>query len=240
MNPRLPRIVGRATRSIEFSSPVPGRPKILWMEGINPDIVREHWPSQGNSPYEECELPRHISSMIPGAPRRYKRYRLGVTKKLVVYERAHPEIRLVVLLGSPYDRDGETWQPIVRFSVERERGVDPRRSRRLEERLWDEVCQVERRGRPRGTGHAKKPTPHRFDFSSNTIARLHREGLDNKDLRIIFERWEQKSFKQIGRELGMSAQAVWKRWTRKIEPSIKRVNPSFSSASFQLSSLDAK
>jgi hypothetical protein len=34
----------------------------------------------------------------------------------------------------------------------------------------------------------------------------------------------------------MSAQAVWKRWKRRIEPSIERVNPNFSSASFRLTS----
>jgi hypothetical protein len=210
------------------------------MEGINPDIVREHWPSQGKLPYKKCELPPHISSMIPGRRRRRKRYGFGVARKMIVYERAHPEIRLVLLLGAPYDHEGETWQPITQFSVERERGVDPRQSQPIEERLLDEVCVVQRRGRPRGTGHSKEPTRQHFPVSSDTITRLQRQGLDNKDLRIIFGRWEQKTFKQIGRELGVSAQAVWKRWTRKIEPSIRRVNHSFSTASFQLSSLDSK
>jgi hypothetical protein len=234
----LPRIVRSVTRPVQFSPPVPGRPKVFWVEGINADIVREHWPSQGELPYEECELPPHISSTIPGDLRRHKRYSLGVTRKMVVYERAHPEIRLVLLLGAPYDCDGETWQPIERFSVERERGVDPRKSRPVEDRLWDEFCLVQRRGRPLGTGHAKAPRQH-FAFSSDMITRLRRQGLNDKDLRIFFGRWDHKSFKQIGRELGVSAQAVWKRWNRRIEPSIKRVNPNFSSASFKLSSLDS-
>ena len=77
----------------------PGQPKVFWMEGINPDIVREHWPSQGKLPYKKCELPPHISSMIPGRRRRRKRYGFGVARKMIVYERAHPEIRLVLLLG---------------------------------------------------------------------------------------------------------------------------------------------
>jgi hypothetical protein len=239
-NPKLPRIIGSSSRSIKFSSPAPGRPKIFWLEGINPGIVRELWPSQEELPYEERELPLHISSTSPNGHRLRKCYRFGVTRKMVVYERTHPEIRLVLFLGSPYDREGETWQPIVQSRVERDRGVDPRQSRRREERLWAEVCRVERRGRPRGTGHPKNPILREFPISTKNIARLRREGLDDRDLRVLFGRWDNKKFKQIGRELGMSAQAVWKRWKRRIEPAIKRVNPSFSSGSFQLSSLDSK
>jgi hypothetical protein len=65
---------------------------------------------------------------------------------MVIYERTHPEIRLVLLLDAPYDREGETWQSIVQSRVERDRGVDPRQSWPREKRLWDEVCRVERRG----------------------------------------------------------------------------------------------
>ncbi len=209
------------------------------MEGTNSDIVREHWPSQGELPYEERKLPTHISSRIPGDNRTFKHYSFGETRKMVVYERAHPEVRLVLLLGAGYDREGETWQPIERKSVERDPGVDPRQSRPIEERLWDELCLVQRRGRPRGTGHAKAPR-QRFAFSCDTISRLRRQGLDDKDLRILFGWWDQKSFKQIGRELGISGQAAWKRWNRRIEPSIRRVNPNFSRASFRVSSLDSK
>ena len=144
-----------------------------------------------------------------------------------------------MFLGPAYDSDGETWQPIERNSVERDPGVDPRKSRPIEERLWDEVCLDQRRGRPRGTGHRKAPR-QRFAFSSDTISRLRRQGLDNKDLRIIFGRWDQKSYTQIGRELGISGQAVWKRWSRRIEPIIRRVNPNFSRASFRISSLGSK
>jgi len=232
MNPRLPRIVGSITRSIEYSSPVPGRPKVLWVEGIDPDIVRELWPSQE-------ELPDETGDLREGAEQQFALLSqvLGVTRKMVVYERTHPEVRLVLLLDAPFDREGEAWQPITHSSVERDCGVDPRQSRQLEEHLWDEVCRVERRGRPRGTGHPKKPAP-RFALFVKTITDLEKEGLDKRDLRILFGLWDVKTFKQIGRELGISAQAVWKRWKRKIEPAIKRVNPSFSRRSFQLSALD--
>ena len=210
------------------------------MEGINRGIVRELWPSLGELPYEERTLPLHIFSTIPGDHARRKCYRFGVTRKMVVYERTHSEIRLVLFLDAPHDREGETWQPIVRSCVERDRGVDPQQSRLLEKRLWDEVCRVERRGRPRGTGHPKNQILEQFPMSQKNLERLRKEGLDDKDLRILFGRWEDKKFKQIGRELRMSTQAAWKRWDRKIEPAIKRVHPSFSCAFFKLSSLDSK
>jgi len=159
---------------------------------------------------------------------------------MVVYERMHPEIRLVLFLDAPYDREGESWQPIVLSRVERDRGVDPRLSGRREERLWAEVCLVERRGRPRGTGRPKNRILQECPLSSKDIAPLRRAGLDDKDFRILFGRSDNKTFKQIGRELGISAQAVWKRWKRRIEPGIKRVNPKFSSDSFKMSSLDSK
>lgn len=239
MNARLPRIVDSVPRSLEFSSPIPGRPKVLWVKGFNPAMVREYWPSQGELPYEEREFPFHISSKIASASGTCKSYSFGVTRKMVVYEQTHPEIRLVLLLDAPVDREG-TWQSIAQSKVERDRGVDPKHSRQSEDRLWDEICRVERRGRPRGTGHPKKPTLQQFPLSSEHIARLRSEGLNDKDLRILFGRWEDKTFKQIGRELGISAQAVWKRWKRRIEPRIRHVNPSFSSRSFQLSSLESK
>ena len=44
-NARLPRIVARITRSLECSSPAPGRPRVWGTEGINWGIVREHWPT---------------------------------------------------------------------------------------------------------------------------------------------------------------------------------------------------
>ena len=239
-NPKLPRIIGGIRRSLEFSSPALSRPKVFWMEGINPGIVREHWPTQGELPYRKCKLPPRISSMIPGAPTRGKCYNLGITKKMVVYDRTHPEIRLVLLLDAPYDCEGETWQPIVQSRVERDSGVDPRQSRPREERLWDEVCRVERRGRPRGTGHPKKQVLQRLSIPLEKIDRLRRAGFDDKDLRILFGRWENKTLRLIGQELGISPQAVWKRWKRRIEPGIKRVNPSFSSASFKVISLASK
>jgi len=73
------------------------------MHGINPEIVRELWPSQGEVPYEERTLPLHVFLTIGGrSPRRC--YTLGVTRKMVVYERTHPEN----LMSSWYVRDNMT------------------------------------------------------------------------------------------------------------------------------------
>jgi len=214
-NPRLPRIISTSSRSLEFSSPAPGRPKVFWVKGINPGIVRELWPSKGELPYEERTLPLHIFSTIAGDHARRKCYRFGVTRKMVIYERTHPEIRLVLFLDTPYDREGETWQSIVQSRVERDHGVDPRQSRPREERLWDEVCRVERRGRPRGTGHPKNQVLQKLPIAHKNFELLRREGLDDGDFRILFRRWDKEEFKQIGRGLGISAQAAWKRWKRK-------------------------
>jgi hypothetical protein len=232
-NARLPRIVARITRSLECSSPAPGRPKVWWTQGINPEIVREHWPADGEFPYEERQLPLHIYLGIWNAPKTVKCYPLGLTKKMIVYERMHPEIRLVLVLGAPNDSEGETWQPIMQSRVERDRGVDPRQSRARQERLWDEVCRVERRGRPRGAGHPKQRATQYFPIPATEISRLRKSGLDDKDLQILFGRWQDKTLKEIGQELGISAQAVQKRWQRRIEPRLKQVNPRFATKSFR-------
>jgi hypothetical protein len=236
--PKLPRVIGSIDRPLQLSSPVPGRPKLFWTEGINPEIVREHWPSYGEQPYQQREWPVHLSSKIPAPRKMYKCYALKVTRKMVVYDRTHPQIRLELLLDAPYEREGETWQPILRSRVERDRGVDPKRSRALEQKLWDEVCRVERRGRPRGTGRPKRRLSD-FAISSKHIEPLRRAGLDDRDLRILFGRWHKKTYRQIGGELGISAQAVSKRWNRRIEPAINGINLNFSRRSFQLSSLDS-
>jgi hypothetical protein len=49
---------------------------------------------------------------------------LGTTKKEVVYLRSAPEVRLVLLLGDPYEHEGHQWQKILRSSVERDGGID--------------------------------------------------------------------------------------------------------------------
>jgi len=182
--------------------------------------------------FEERQLPSYLSACLPKLKSaRVRAFTLGPTKKLVVYDRMHPEIRLVLLLDAGYERDGEIWQPITKSSVERDRSVDPKRSEALERKLWDEVCRVETRGRPRGTGHPIRQFSD-VPISSAAIDRLRKAGLDDKDLRILFER-PHKTFDQIGRELKMSGQAAWKRWTQRIEPALKKLNREFSRDTFK-------
>lgn len=235
---RIPRDV---ERFMQFSAPAPGRPKVWWTEGIDPELVREHWGSQGDVPFEEStfgrpatiDLPGGRSLNIEGSPLRTPC--LERAAKLVVYERSHPQVRLVLLLGAPYENtENRTRQPILRASVERDSGIDPWETRDLERRLWDEVCRVERRGRPRGTGHPKRPLWRDLTISATDIDHLRREGLDDKDLRILFDRLRNKTFPQIGRDLGMSTTGAWRRFVNRVEPVIKKLNRSYSRTSFRL------
>jgi hypothetical protein len=72
------------------------------------------------------------------------------------------------------------------------------------------------------------------------VDQLRQAGLDDKDLRILFDRIRNKTFAHIGRELGMSPQGVWKRYTGRVLPRIKSLNPTFSRPSFELLCLDLK
>lgn len=210
------------------------------MQGINPAIVRELWPSHGELPYQEEPLPLQFCPAMTCNLKLVKRYALGTEKKLVIYERTHPEIRLVLLLGSECCRDGGTWAPIIQSRVERDRGVDPKQSRAREESLWEEVCRVGRRGRPRGTGRPIRRPLLEFPLDRQGIDRLRKAGLGDKDLQILFGRSQDKTYKQIGQELTMSPQAIWKRWTRRVVPALRQLNPKFSRRSFKLAALDLK
>lgn len=206
-------------------------------------MIRELWPSHGELPYEEGPLPPHYVRTVNGDPKVIKRYRFAKEMKLVVYDRAHPEVRLAFFLDSPFYRDGEGWQSILETRVERDRGVDPKQSRELEQRLWDEICTVERRGRPVGTGHPKRRQSPEFFLSSADVDSLRKAGLDETDLRIFFARCDGdtfRTFEKIGKELGMSQQAAWKRWTRRILPALNKINPRFSERSLKLAIRDSK
>jgi hypothetical protein len=221
-------------RALEFSAPAPGRPKVFWTRGVSPEMVREHWPSDDKVPYVESQLPAHISIEFPGAlTGKLKRYTLGTTRKLVIYKQSHPETRLVLVLGETDDHDGQAVQPILTTRVERDRGIDLKASRSIENSLWDEACKVERRGRPRGTGHPKRPNDP-YPLRPKEIKRLRKAGLDDRDLRILFQRSceNKKTFRQIGKELHITTQAVWKRWQKKIVPALKKINRKFSAGSF--------
>jgi hypothetical protein len=143
---------------------------------------------------------------------------------LFVYLRPTPEVRLVLLLGDPYEQEGHRWQKILRSSVERDGGVDVRATRKIEQRLWDEVCKIEYRGRPPGPGRPKKLWWEDIDPNQVHLRLLKRAGLDDRDVRIFFGKLERKTDKQIGREMGISSQAVHNRMNRRIKPKISRMD----------------
>jgi hypothetical protein len=144
-----------------------------------------------------------------------------MTKKEVLYLRSRPNVRLVLMLGDPYEREGSQWQAILRSSVERDYGVDPIETRQLEQRLWDEVCQVERRGRPPGTGRPKNMWWHEVDPKRVRLQDLRRLGLDDRDTRIFFGLLNGKTSVQIAGEMGISSQAVHNRMKRRIKPRLR-------------------
>ena len=213
---------------------------------MDPDIVRELWCTHGEVPYEQVDEPfppnvEEFLEKVQKHPSKLKRFVFGPIKKMVFYVRAHPEVRVVLLLGESYASGApKGWQPILESRVERDRGVDPKETRMLEERLWDEICKVERRGRKRGPGRPKQKRSaiKNLPISAQYIKRLRDASLDDKDLQILFGRWDDKTFAEIGRVLRISTQATWKRWKRHIEPAIKKLNPTFSAGSFKLQSLD--
>jgi len=229
------KVLQTVKRSLEFSSPLPGRPEVWWTPGIDATLVREQWgTAQGEAPYEEStiDVPPEIASFLPGNPKKLRTIPIGgPVRRWVVYDRGHPEIRLILILGEPYQQDGVKLQPILRSLVERDRGVDPKATREIEDRLWDEVCRVERRGRPVGTGHPKRrPFPSLGDLpiTPQHVKALRKEGLDDRDLRILFDLLRHKKQYEIARELKVSASAVSQRLKNHIEPAIRNLNPKFS------------
>jgi hypothetical protein len=213
--PKTPRVLPALERQVRFSVPAPGRPAVPWVRGVDESMIREYWSTQESPFGENAGLQT-----------------LALTKKLVVYQQAQPGLRLVLLLGDVFERKGERWQPIMQTRVERDRGIDPKLSRPLEERLWEEVCRVERRGRPCGTGRPKHQ--RKYPIAPADIGRLRKEGLNDKDLRVLFGVVQDMTCKQIGLELGVSGQAAWKRWNSRVLPALRRINPKFSIGSLKL------
>jgi hypothetical protein len=220
----LPRRAGAVQRGLNFSSPAPGRPKVHWSFGIDPALVREEWGTTGEFPYEESELrPEErafLVTMNKRLPRAVRRWPLGETKKLVVYERSHPEMRLVLMLGPTYELNGEKWQPILRSSIERDRGVDHMESREREGRLRNEICRVERRGRPRGPGKPKRSWRRDIPDEELNYEPLKRAGLSDRDIKIHYLQLTKNSLREVGEALvpRMTPQGVHRRLKHIIWP----------------------
>jgi hypothetical protein len=183
--------------NVEFSPPATGRPLVFWAPGLTADRVVELWPDGGEQPYEQIG--------------RAKRYGFGVVKKYVIYDRSKPYIRAVVLLGDIAEKEGEKTQPIVSRRLEWD-GPQGKTEIKRALGLLDEIARIERRGRPRGTGHPKRRFLSDLPIDAKHVEHLRKAGLNDKDLRVFFGRYRRETFKKIGKDLGVSQQAAWKRW----------------------------
>jgi hypothetical protein len=202
-------------RRLEFSVPVPGRPLVPWVQGIDPATVREHW-SADESPFAQP---------VQGFQG------IGAAKKIVAYSRAEPRLRLVLLLGDVFECDGQKRQPILQTRIERDRGIDPKQSRSLEEHLWSEICRVERRGRPRGTGRPKRKPYERLGINAEMYLSLEKLGLTNSEIQV-FGSWSQGTPQNvIARQRHVSPSAISQTLVR-AQNKIRKVNPKFSFRKF--------
>jgi predicted DNA-binding protein YlxM (UPF0122 family) len=212
------RVLRTIGRPVEISAPAPSRPDVPWVEGIDRALVREHWSTTGESPFEE---PR------PGVRT------VGPARKVVIYERTHPEIRLSLLLGEIYERNGAKWQKILESRVERDGGVDPKQSKSIEERLWNEICPVERRGRPHGTGRAKRKLYERIEVEADTYLKLERAGLSQRQIQVL-SLWSQRlSQTDIAQKLHISPAAICQ-CLRRAQNKLQKINSKFSLRRYRL------
>lgn len=88
------------------------------------------------------------------------------------------------------------------------------------------------RGRPRGTGHPKaklRDLLRGIRLDAKAERRLRKAGLNDRDLKVLFVFLSTGSQKAAAKELGITKQAVNKRFRDRIEPAFRRINPQFSS-----------
>ncbi len=206
-NIKLPREGRTVTSSIHLFEPaVPGRPPVPWTEGLDPDLVREQWPCWSD------ELPNPMTIM-------------AWYRKLVIYEKSNPAIRLVILLSDPETVGGKEIQHIVKYALEWEPSSAPKAIEKARKKLLDEFCKVQLRGRPRGTGHPKRSWRLEIPNHELALQKLRKAGLDDRDVRILYSRLNRQSFAEIARELKITPQAVHQRFKLRIEPRLRRLKP---------------
>jgi hypothetical protein len=67
---------------------------------------------------------------------------------------------------------------------------------------------------------------------------LKKVGLSDRDIKTLYSVIEKKSQKSAAKELGITPQAVNKRWNKKILPALRRVNRHFSTQEFRAAVAD--
>ena len=192
--------------SVQFSSPLPGAPKVGWRHGSNPEIIIEMWPDGEAQPSQ-----------------RYLAFLLGDFKRIVIYHRDRPNIRAVFNLGE-MKADGR--QEIVGGHVEWD-GLITKKELREAAILLEEFARIDERGRPRGTRRPKLKPHEVVGLTADSFLELERSGLSKQQIRA-FARWLRGSSQvEIGRKLGISAQAVG-RLLKRTEKNLKVKYPNFS------------
>jgi hypothetical protein len=196
-----PRELRTVTRNVHMFEPaVPGRPAVPWTEGLDPDLVREHWPCWDD------ELPNPASIY-------------AWDRKLVIYGKSKPTIRLVILFADPNPDTGR--QRVVKYMLEWDPKTEIMAIKKNMKKLLDEFCKIEVRGRPRGTGHPKRMLGLEMADHELQLQQLRKIGLVERDIRILYARLTGHSFAQIARELKITPQAVHKRFNSRVCPKVR-------------------
>jgi hypothetical protein len=204
--------------NIKISSPMDGRPTVLWADGSTSGRIIEFWP------YCEQQPVGQIS--------RACRYSFNVIRKYVVYDRTSPQIRAVLLVDKPRKKDGEDLQPILGRRLEWDGPLGKAEVKKALG-LVDEIARIERRGRPRGTGHPKQT---RLELRADSSQKhfwdtLTRSGLSDKDIKLVQVRLAHKTEVEAAGKLGISPQAVNQK-LKAIDAKLRTINPDFSLRSY--------
>jgi hypothetical protein len=191
---------------VQLSSPMEGRPACFWARGSTADRIIEFWPEN-----EQVG--------------RAHRYSFDVFRKYVVYDRARPEIRGVLLVDKVREKDGEVIQPILGRRLEWD-GPQAKAEIKKALDLVDEIARIERRGRPRGTGHPKRK-PSYTDVDSQLYDRLKEAKCTDMEIKTWFLFLEHRFQVKAAKELRISPQLFNKR-INLVESKVQKRFPDFS------------
>jgi len=192
--------------SVRFSSPLPDAPKVCWRNGSNPEIIIEMWPDAEAQPSQ-----------------RFRAFLEGEFRRIVIYNRNSPHIRAVFELGEL--RTGGR-QEIIGGHVEWD-GLVTKKELRGTADLLEEFAKIDERGRPAGSRRPKRKPHEVVGLTAKSYLKLERSGLTRKQIRALTLWACGTSQVEIGRQLGILAQAVW-RLLKRAERNLKAKNPNFS------------
>lgn len=197
--------------SVQLSSPADGRPACFWAHGSPPDRIIEFWPHSDDQPFDQIG--------------RARRYSLAEIRKYVVYDRTSPQIRAVLLVGETEEKDGDQAQPIVGRRLEWDGPLGKAEIKKAIG-LIDEIARIERRGRPRETGHPKRK-PGYIDVDSQFYDQLKEAKCTDMEIKTWFLFLEHRFQVKAAKELRISPQLFNKR-IKLVESKVQKRFPGFS------------